>query len=153
MSLRDWMNNNPATALAAVVALLIVSLAVLVTQLGGTGGGPTPVYFWDLDAGEPFEAPADAMPPVDAPSGGVGVRAHLYTCGECTAEEWFGYLETHSDRARRMYAETGDLPGAPDDLLVRRLDGDEWVALESRAGDAVLDVVYERCESPGPCEP
>lgn len=155
MSVRTWFNDNPGISLMVVAVLLIGSLGVLAMQMRGTPAEVDEVYFWDLGTEEAFAGPTGAIPPIEAPSGDEGVHAHLLTCGECTPDQWFGYLEKYSDSAKRMYEEQEDLPGADDDILVRALHGERWVSATSRAGEQILTRVYEQatCRDPSPCQP
>lgn len=156
MSIRDWMNNNSTVVTLAAVGLLVVALGVLfVTQRGPSPGELRDAYFWDLEANEPFVAPARAIPPIEAPSGGRGVRAHLHTCGECTADEWFGYLETYTDEAKEHYEREGVPPADDDELLVRPLEGGSWQPFDTAE---VIERAYEPCgddpdEFPRECRP
>ena len=48
---------------------------------------PRPVirssYFYDMDAKKLFMAEANMIPPIDAPSGGKAVIAHVFACDSC----------------------------------------------------------------------
>ena len=159
MNVREWLNNNSNVATSAAIVLLVVALTVLYFQAGGRGDiGAREVYFMDMDTGEFFTGRLDAIPPIEAPSGGRGVRANLYTCGECEPGEWFGYLETYTSQAKRQYEEEGILSEADEDYLVRSLGGDRWEPYFSMAGEQLRDRVYDHCPGmpdrfPEPCRP
>lgn len=145
MSMREWLNNNSTLVASVAVVVLVVALGVVFFQQRGPGyGGASEVYFWDLEREEPFPHSVDVIPPIEAPSGGRGVRAHLYTCGECNPAEWFGYLETHTEEAKRIYEEEGVIPVDQDELLVRPLEGGNWTPL-GRAMH-VTDPVHDPCD-------
>ena len=164
MGIRQWASRSPQQATVVAIVLLIVALGSLAWQFRGPGAPDSSVYYWDLETDEHFVAPAQT-PPVEAPSGGEGVRAILYSCGECTPNEWFGYLQTHTpEYARAM--EDPELfeqmdPAeqqrfAAQGRLVRPLDGAEWLIKGSREGQLLEDQMYERCgpgERPTQCVP
>ena len=159
MSVREWMNNNSALVTGAAALLLLIALTVLYFQFASPGGGTLrAIYFKDLETGEMFEQAGGTIAPITAPSGGRGVRAHLYTCGECTPDEWFGYLETFSEEARARYDEEGYVPDMEDEHLVRDLNNGRWVGYFTREGERIIESVYAPCpgdhdESPRVCLP
>lgn len=146
MGARQWLNKNPHVATAATVALLLAALVVVLWQLsaGPSVTGEPEVFFWDMQADQPYAAPRATLPPAEAPSGGEGVRAHLFTCGECAPGEWFGYLETLTGSAQQRYEREGVEPGL-DDWQVRDLDGQGWLDQDSAAGLRLIES-YEDVE-------
>lgn len=163
MSLREWVNNNSMVGTILAVVVLAVALGVVALQFRGPGPGTeTQVYFWDMETGELFAGGANEAPPIEAPSGGEGVRAHLFSCGACTPEEWFGYLERHTEEARRLQEDRTVRPDDPDvraflqeNHLIRELGEDRWVSMTSSAGQRIQREVRERCggERPTLCMP
>lgn len=148
MSVRDWLNNNSTVVTAAAICVLVVALGVmLLTQRGPGPGALRDAYFWDLETQEPFVASITEVPPIEAPSGGRGVRAYLYTCGECTPEEWFGHLETYTEEAKEYYERDGVPPEDDHELLVRPLEGGSWVPYDAAAD--VIERPYEPCPGGG----
>lgn len=147
MSLSTALNNNPIVATVLTVVLLVLALGILLLTQRDPGPGPSDVYFWDLDTNEPFVGKSNEMPPVVAPSGGQGVRAHLFTCDACEPEQWFGYLERYSESALAHYEEHEFFPGGSDDLLMRELEGDRWVPSHGRRADSILEELAARCEN------
>lgn len=98
MSIREAFQDKPIVAV--VVVLVLIGAAVVIAGRGSGDVPPPPVasglYFFDLDTGETFTAPVDAVPPIDAPSGAArGVLAHVFACGDCaTAAHAVLYIET-----------------------------------------------------------
>ena len=135
MSAREWLNHNAVVSTGAAVLLLVVAMTVLISQLYRSNDRG--VYHWDLDADTAFvHTPDPEGLAVTAPSGGRGVAAHLYTCGDCTPDEWFGYLEKYDPDAEAY--------------LVRALDGDRWVSQDSEEGDqAMIRIEQRMCEATG----
>lgn len=150
MGLRQWCNENPQAVTIGAVVAVAIALGVVVWQMRSDvpATGEAQVYFWDVETEERFGAPAE-MPPIEAPSSGRGVRAHLFTCGECTPDEWFGFLETVMDEAKERYEQDGEQPG-DDDWLVRSLDGGEWVRASSRQGMRIAEIMHGEDPCPNP---
>lgn len=124
MSVRHWINNNPAAA--GVGAILAVALVIgfVFWQGAGTGvGGDSDVYYYDPQTGELFVDLADHLPPIETPSGGSdGARAYIYACEGCPGESFegktpgeieeagafVGYLLQYDAEARRILLEARD---------------------------------------------
>lgn len=120
MSIREWINKNSAVATIVAVVILVISLGILIMNLGGGRRGPVvkELYYYDLNTGKVFTAPVESLPPVKAPSDPdeskrSGVQAYIMACGECpsniagaTAEElaqrnvFIVRLEKYDDRTR-----------------------------------------------------
>lgn len=146
MNVGGWINRNPVLATAGAVVLLLAASAVLYYQAFGLpfGGSPAGVYYKDLESGELFVEAAAPVPAITAPSGGVGARAHLYTCGECRPEEWFGYLEALTAEGRRLQEEQGHLPDE-EYYIVRELDADQWTPYMSMEGTRLTNETRDSC--------
>lgn len=154
MSIREYLNNRAGLATGGAIVILLVTLGVIALQMRGPSTPGTDVYFWDVEENEAFAA-TNQPSPMTAPSGNEGVRAYLYTCGECTADEWFGYLRK---RTEEYYEFRENVPMgyggmSPDEQdafefrtdVVRPLDGDYWVPYDSRRGEQIRENVLERC--------
>ena len=92
MSVREYLNNNPAVATVGVVVLLVVALGALVMQFIGGPGNTVPILdvpYFDLGTGKVILAPANNMPPFDTGSGKQsdgsynGVLMSIWTCDTC----------------------------------------------------------------------
>lgn len=153
MSLRESLQKNPVAALIVVVVL--VGIAVLIVMRGNSApsGGNT-VYFYDLGSGQLFHAAADAVPPIDSPSGAnLGVGAAVFACGDCAAEgdRFIAYLQT---------LEPSEIEGEMRSLIAPVPDGGEpqWVSSDSRAAGALIQQPAQRCgtapdQQPVACKP
>ncbi len=167
MSIRSYLNNNPAIVTIAAIVLLLVCLGVIYRTLSGGGGGPriVDIYFYDLGSGEVFIGPSDSLPPIDAPSGPyngkpAGVRAYVFSCTDCSDENsrFVGYLETYTDEAKAALT-SGEAPDAYEyydgGRLIKRPDEEGWARAESEEGFALIESVSTLC--PGgvlkPCYP
>lgn len=148
MSLRDRINNNATLAGVMAAVLFLAALALGLAGQWNPSDPPREVYFWDVEAAEPFVGTEDQLSPTRAPSGGQGVRAHLFTCGECEPAEWFGYLERYSDAALALYEEEGLFPGEANDVLIRELGGARWVPDGGEQAERMLDSLAARCDEP-----
>jgi hypothetical protein len=154
MSVRNFLNNNPAVMTIAAIVVLLICLAVLFrTVSGGGGGGPAGdgVYFYNLNTDEVFKQPFDAVPPVTTDSGpATGVRAYVYSCGACKPSEWtVAYVEMYPEAARDVIVNQPDSFAAYDALdsgrMVRTLDSEEWVPAQSQRGLDITDSIIDLC--------
>lgn len=183
MKARDWMNNNSALVTIAAVVLLVISLGVIIMQTRGPGSvRAIDLYFYDLNTGKLFVAKSDHIPPIKAPSGPFGeqglpggVRAHVFSCGECgdftgmTAEQvvqaggYIAYLEMYTPQGKAaLTADPSDPNAAPmmidpmEQTLVKPVDGDQWMSMYSERGYRMTDAAMQQCPdgSPGQaCRP
>lgn len=135
MSLRDTIESNRVAA--AVVAALVLAAAVMLMSRGKTPTGPTHRWFYDLQANRLFPEKS-ALPPITAPSGGQGVLAHVFACGECTENNrQVAYLETYTENGliHRNEDATGAInPGHLVALPPSNGTQPRWVPSESSAG-------------------
>jgi hypothetical protein len=138
---REWINNNSATVTIGAVVALVVALGVWYWQQRPTREAIVvrQVYFYDLDKGELLTLPRDQVPPARTKSGeGKGVRAYVYSCGECTKEQMFiGYLERYPDDARQELLSRRANPQAnsPSGRSIEELEDTRLVAAEEDAKD------------------
>ena len=162
MQIQAWLKQNPAVAIAFAAIVLAIALLIL---LYGSGliGSPAPTstskfYYYDVQSGELFADQANLNPPIKAPSGGDGVLAQVYGCGDCSGEPFVGLLKTYTPAAKKAI-EKGLPPGPGGELV--RLPGDDtqWVPADSDAGRKLrLDSVAAaraHCKGvePTPCFP
>jgi hypothetical protein len=93
MGVRDTLNNNPAITTVGAVVIMVICLGLIVWQLTGSeGGGPTAVYWYDMNTGQIFvDEPQQS--PIQTASGPTddgepaGVRATIFACGSCADYE------------------------------------------------------------------
>ncbi len=170
-NVRRWLNRYSTVMTIVAIAMMLTALAIIFTTMKpAESPSDVPVYFYDLNTGKTFVARSDRVPPIEAPSdfefGGdlSGVRAHVYSCGRCTddSERFVGWLETYTLEAKfqiqstrqRKESEEDEPPVvvAEDDYemieqghLIRSVDSEEWVTIDSEEGIAVMEAVDERC--------
>ena len=148
------MGKKPVVGVVAAIVLL-VALVLIARQLGigsGIGGGPEDVFWYDLDKGDLFAHPA-TIEPVTAPSGGEGVRAHVFACTSCDDQDdrFTAYLERYTDEARRILKEEQARnnpmarPMAMAHVLVRRPNDDQWVAATGPQGMQIMQERNSKC--------
>lgn len=174
---REWANNNSAVVTIVAVVILIMSLGFIIMSASGNKYKPriVDVYYYDLGNGELFLAKSNEIPPVDAPSGPgannipQGVRAYVFSCGECgdKAQQFVGWLEMYTPDAKRALTS----PPTPDpnnpqgpeyyDLwekghLVSIPGSSKWVQANSEEGFKVMESMQSKCGAggqPKPCFP
>ena len=102
------MGKNPVVAIIAAIVLIVA--VVLIFRQAGIGGGsmgsPKDAYWYDLDTGKLFGHKA-VTPPIEAPSGGEGVRAHVFACNNCDdkSDRFIAFLERYSDEGKKALEE------------------------------------------------
>ena len=149
MSIRDKLEKSPTLGIGIVVVVLGVSLVVIMFS----GGSPKrelhrATYFYDLDTKTLYGvANSDgAIPPVVAPSGGEGVQAKVYACGNCDDESkvTIGLLEKYNDEAKKFLEkakpgeEGPELDKAIAGLMVKTPDGKDWISVNDDAASAII---------------
>lgn len=154
--MREWINNNSAAVTVGAVAILLVSLAVIIRQ-GGSGPKATPgeAYFYDTTTKELITDKATRIPPITTPEGHEAVRAHYFTCGECTdSQRFLGYYEKYSPEVKEKLEKNpqsfelyemafqGRLYCAPDK---DPNDPKSWVGAESPAGFQITEDLQKKC--------
>src|ERR1051325_8610337 len=82
---REWINQNSASVTVAAVAVLLISMSVIVNR-HRRGGGGEPGEAWYYDTGDRvyFRDKTTRIAPFVRDNGNEAVRAHFFTCGECT---------------------------------------------------------------------
>ena len=157
--MRNWLNQNSAVVTIGAVMLLVLALAAIVVQMRPPSvGGPVEIWYYDLNTSELFTAKSDQLPPTDAPSDGTGadtnptipagVRAYVYSCGDCDnpADRIIAWLEMYppevKERIEAMMKNPGSVP--PDQTmmedpmsmgtLIRGIKSENWVPQYSEQG-------------------
>lgn len=121
-----------AAALLAVAGLLLYKF-IFTQELPTTS---SKFYYYDTQTDELFVDEANLIPPIKAPSGGEGVIAQVYACGDCSGEKYIALLRKYSPEAKQAI-EKG-LPPNPNGELVRLAEpGSEWVPADSDAGQQI----------------
>lgn len=138
----------------------------------------TEVFYYDIVAGKLFPASVEEYPPIATPDKSTlangqpaGVKANVFSCGKCVAEEWYvGYLETYLPNAKakqiqmnkeiaQLAAEPATQPGvvgpSPQDmmaiseghLVANMNDVSKWFRQESPEGAALVNKAMKKCPS------
>src|SRR5690242_5471202 len=100
------MKKSESTMQTSLVKILGLTLFLIAAIWGGYQAyasrvsrhrhNPAPMaWYLDLKTQDRFAALAGPRPAAVSPSGGEGVRAHVYACGKCpgNTEQWVAYLE------------------------------------------------------------
>jgi hypothetical protein len=171
-----WMPfiyHHPATTI--IVSLLIISLCgwFMDKQFTEKKEEPIPqfftppemVYFYDVDNAEVFTHTLADPPPVRTPKQAAedpepkGVRAFIYSCGQCTPDKWFiAYVERFNATAqdawqRRIEARhLADVPSPAEDIpaaklgrFVATLEDKHFVAVTSEESKDILKRATANC--------
>jgi hypothetical protein len=157
MQIRQYLNDHPAVVWSIAGPLTLVALLFVAWWMWpNTQGEPQPMsYFYDLNTGELFEAPADTVGPIETESGPykgmpAGVRAHVYCYGTYRegVKKFVGYLEVPVESVPKDQWPPGLEPD-PDsevgDFLVRRPDDDHWTGGSSAEGARIMEEVHRNC--------
>ena len=107
------LKQNPQVGVIIAVVIIVIAAVVFIsTRKGSVSSRLGTVYYYDLDSRETF-TDKPKVPPIDAPSGGKAVRAHLFACGSCDDPQSHkpGYLETY-DTAVQQQLQEGATPEA-----------------------------------------
>ena len=112
-------------------------------------------WFYDLNTGDLFLAPADSEDPIRTTSGDfeghpAGVRAMVFSCGSCNKadERFVGWLEMPDPGLSARQIDVAEsLPGedAPSGLLIRSEKGDQWYPFESVEAAAIMQAAQSVC--------
>ncbi len=169
MKISEKINENSGLVSAAAILILLAALVAVAYSTGLIGSAPEEghrqVYYMNVATNQTFAASTEEIPPITTPEGHeeAGVRAYLFTCGECKPGEWFGYLEKFSDEYKRSLAD-GSLEKMPpprradmrmESQLIRPLESErtDWVgSLSSEANQIKLKVAKTCGEGTKPTE-
>jgi hypothetical protein len=153
---REWINNNSAAVTVGAVALLVVSLAIIISQ-GRGAAKPTPGngYFFDTVTKEIFTDKATRIPPIQSPDGHDAVRVHFFTCNECTdktdkdgGERFIGYFEKYAPEVKARLEKSPQSFELYEMAFQGRLystDGEKWIPAESPAGFKLTEALQKKC--------
>lgn len=144
-------------ALIVFLAAYVVIGGVLMTRAYRAGGTPTnrgAMAFYDEGTRQIYpHFKTSQLPPVEAPSGKEGVRAFVYSCGDCSdrSSHFIAYLQKHTAADKRALAatfsggDTGARVAVMGRRLIRRVSDTRWVEHASAAGQAIVTAVGQPC--------
>lgn len=161
MRLRE--KSEKKTSLVPIVAatLFVIALGfvIMYAMRGSNRAEYSGAYFYDMGSGTIFANSNSEPPPIPAPSGPYqgefgGVRAYIYTCGECvdyhgmTVDEVkaeggiIAWLETFNPEVKQKLVD-GRIAGGADvianELLVKGVNESDWVPAISPSGIRLRD--------------
>lgn len=153
---RDWINQNSAVVTVASVVVLVLSLAIIINQgRGHAAPAPGNAYFYDTVTKEYFIDSATKIPPITSPAGNEAVRAHFFTCGECTdktkdegGERFIGYYEKYTPDVKEKLEKNAQQFEFYEEAFQGRLyspDGVRWTAAESPTGFKLVEELQQKC--------
>jgi hypothetical protein len=146
--------KNPIIGVIAVVAIVVTWVVILKPGASSAGGD---VYFLDMNTRELYAETKQTLSPSTAPSGAPGVRAHVFACGECTADSRFvAFVERYTDEALAAKKD-GSAVMNPQLLTEGQQVSDDkaenWVPRMSPAGQQLMRSATHRCDKPIVCTP
>jgi len=125
----------------------------------GSEGGIL-AFYYDLGTGEYFTDSWNTVPPITNPAtGNEAVRAHFFTCGDCTPENRFcGYLEKFTPERKKHLGSYTPVSEDKDVIFPGRLyalppsesdpkRADSWVDPETPAGVEITNRLRSRCKT------
>ncbi len=163
--LRTILDENPTVAIIGTVVVLVASLAAIAyTVWPQPAIQPVDVYFYDVDANQLFTASNNDLPPIKAPSGGMGVRAYVFACNDCDDpdDRFVAWLEMYTPEYKQALRNPRPVTPESDEpmielgsvmeqgQLVRAPESPGWVSHASQQGLAVMEKVQEQCEGGSP---
>jgi len=163
MGLRSLIDNNrtPIAIGATAVILSFLGWSISNNFRSPAVAGPGHVFFYNVSTGQLVAMPGDTMPPADAPDGaGQLVRAYVYACGECTANNRKALkLESISDEAKKALDAAGEDPARRANAMIAAVQGGKriaappdaagktiaWVAMNGREAGAINKRIADYC--------
>ena len=153
---RDWMNNNSSIVTVASVVILVGALAFLVSRTRRGGGGQVgDAWYYDTVTKEYFTDKTTKVAPFTRTNGNEAVRAHFFTCGECTdklkadgGERFVGYYEKYTPDVKAKLEENTQSFMIYEMAFQGRLyskDGKKWVAADKPEGIAITSDLQKQC--------
>lgn len=156
-TLRDHLNNNKPLAVIALLAIIVGAWWFTLKPAEQPTAGQA--YYLDLQTNTLFSAPETAPSPIPAPSGGEGVKANVFTCGECSdeASRFIGFLEKYTEAYKTALTVDQEMPEdiAYNGQLFGTPDGKQWMPRASEEGMAFALSLVTRCDGQPaiPCLP
>ncbi len=155
---RDWMNNNSSLVTILSVVMLVGSLTYIVGRKRFRGGGaPGDAWYYDVVTKEYFTDKTTQVAPFKRENGNEAVRAHFFTCGECTEEmgpdgksgkRFLGYYEKYTEEVKAKLMEKTETFMLYEMAFQGRLyskDGKKWFAAEKPEGMVITADLQKSC--------
>lgn len=159
--LREWAAawKSPRKALknnTALVSVVLIAAIVGIVYLCYRQIAPAQQYgdtwFYDTNTKEVFRA-RDQIPPIShGGTAGAGVRAYVFSCGECweKGNRFVGYLETFPAQAQAALANPSGYAGVGDnaalaEAMVQQPGDKAWVKITSEEGVAAVNAFRSHC--------
>jgi len=165
----ELLDRHPKTTATVALLGLLAAIGFLVFQQVTKNQRPKgDLWFYNLKTDKLFPVSDMTLPPIDTESGPqTGVRAYVYSCGECTeSEQFIAYLESMMPATKQAVEQQIKRTGAPTGigaalekneggLLVRAVEGTQWVPQLSPLGQQIMEVgrLQGGCPHPRPCIP
>lgn len=104
MGFRETLNQNPAIATGATIAVIVIAVGFIIySQMGSSTPKPSTHAFYTVDDGATyFPDDAKKIAPFDH-EGKEAVKARVYKCAD--GKEFVGYLERYTPDAKKKLEE------------------------------------------------
>ena len=160
--IRQWLNENSALVAVVAVVLLLISLPIILNTNWNVARPAGSVHwYYDIESRKRFKDEGTKMPPFETASGGTGVYATAYSCGDCESDWKISFLRKYTDEAKKMKeeqrrlmreaVETG-VPPEPvligpleQEMLISRVDPIRWVRFGSPEAEVILAAHATAC--------
>lgn len=173
--IREWINQNATLVTVLAIIVLVLCFGILYKRVHQRryAGRITAFYYYDIQTDALYADSPFVIPPIDAPSGpGQGVRAYVFSCGECpqvlsgmTTDELeqvnvrIGWLEKYDEETRRKIldptasSQLAEPPTLINDHwrqwdkghLIKAVDDEQWVVSVSEQGMQLMRHVSKLC--------
>jgi hypothetical protein len=119
--------------------------------------GPGEAWYYDTKTKEYFKDVTTKVAPFNNDKGNESVRAHFFTCGDCTDEvgengasnkRFIGYYEKYTPEVKAKIEEKSDSFMIYEMAFQGRLyskDGKKWVAADKPEGIAITSDLQKQC--------
>jgi len=118
----------------AIGLILVAAVIFVIGRVRRPGHAIVGEMYYDLGSRELFVGPSDVLAPIEAPSGGEGVRAFVFACGQC-ADPFKGeiaYLVKYPDDAKRQIQALREQAehAPPEEQVALRTEADSYLMLK-----------------------
>ena len=144
------MRRNPVTGIVASVVTLLCVVWLFFYYTRPPEFPPYESWYYDMGTNELYGAPGQGFPPKEAPSGAEGVKAKVYAVNDCSdpKDRFIAYIWKFTPEGQHTMYTTFDIAvgqyTSATQMLVRRLDEDEWTLRSPEERKEIVDEEREK---------